>query len=343
MRVIGQMKRSPRLAAIIAFAVIAAPSICAAAEPAVMTRANQKWREARCTLRIELPLKKGTNREGWSRSPLFTVGLAQIQTAFGVRKTSTTAKGERMFYYALEVSDRDALAPILAGESIPPGTRFIAEGWSLARPEKQEGVYLQLRFEALPQVKARLRFLPPGKFGSTRVDVSFVTFDFFPLSQFETVERYSRIEAFQLQAADEQLTVPAPTQLPIRAQEGAPVARTPSAEPAPFKPAVRLLAVSCQPAQLRAGDEVEIVLNYAVEGIPAGASFEVVERREILRDEEALGTFEKPLGRMAGTFTSTLRVRIPETAPPALYSVRGTVTMAGSTSTATALLEVIGQ
>jgi len=326
------MRTTIGLLTVIVCVLLTAPSIEAATEPAVVTRANQKWREAHCTIRIAVPLKKGKNSEGWTRSPIFGVGFVPVSTPIGTHMNAGTAKGERPFYYTMEVSDRDALAPLLSGNAIQPGTRFIAEGWFLSQPEKPAGPYLQLRFEAMPQVKARFWFLPRGSFGGA---------DSFPIAQFEPVERYLRIEAFKLEAADERLTEVAAVTVP--AAPAAVQAPAPAVASTPFKPSVRMLAVSSQPAQVRAGDEMEIVLTYVVEGIPPGTSFEVVERREILRGEAVTGTFDKPLGREAGTFTSKQRVRIPASAPAALYHVHGTVTMVGISSSSTALLEVLGQ
>jgi hypothetical protein len=107
-----------------------------------------------------------------------------------------------------------------------------------------------------------------------------------------------------------------------------------------YRPALRVVAVACQPARVLAGEEVELVLTYSVEGIPPGASFEVAERREILSGETVIATFDKPMSRLADTYTSVQRVSIPGGAKAGLYTVRGTVAMAGISASGTALLEV---
>lgn len=329
-----------RLGGILTGVALALPAIATStADPAVVAAANQKWREAHCTIRISVELKKGKNSEGWSRSPMYSVGMMHTSTPTGILVEPATAQGEKAFYFTMEVSDRDAVAPLLSGSSIPAGTEFIAEGWFLQRPEKQEGPYLQLRFARMPQVKARFWFLLRGSFRGAAG---------FPIKHFEPVERYLRIEAFKLEAADERLTPVASTApgaggnqvIESPSPTSRPAALPVASSAAPFKPSVRVLAIACQPARLGPGDEVDLVMTYVIDGIPPGNSFEVVERREILRDGTVVGSFETPLGRLAGTFASTQRVKIPESAAAGLYTARGSATMAGVTSSAEALLEV---
>lgn len=285
----------------------------ASAEAPALAQANARWRGARCRIRYDIEIKKGTNKEGWSRSPIML----------------SSGGNEKPFNFLFEVSNRDALAGILRDGRVPAGTDFVAAGWNLVDPAKQRGLYLELRFANAP-VTARWWFIGRGH----------VSGDSFPLERLEQVERYLRIDAFALAAANDQL-VAVPADRAVGSAAGQPAAAAPPAAAATvYKPRLRMVAVAAQPAQLEAGSEVDLVLSYVVDGIPPGASFEVVERREIALAGTVVAAFDQALSRVADTYNSAQRVRLPALAAKGLYTVRGRVTMGGVVAEATGLLEV---
>ncbi len=279
-----------------------------------LARVNQRWQGARCRLRYEMKIKRGRNSEGWSRAPHMMY----------------QSPGERVLNLIFEVSDRAALerAGILRGGAIPVGTDFIAKGWGLLAPEDAKGVFLELRFADAP-VDARWLFIGQGHFSPKS----------FPLSRLDEVERYMRLQAFAIAAADEQLVETPKTPAASASPAGPGAARSGSRENA-YSPMITMVAVAAQPAEAVAGGVVALVLTYEVSGIPPGARFLVVERREIDLAGHVVAQFEQKLQRVADTFTSTQQIRIPATASSGLYTVRGTATMAGLSASGTALLAV---
>lgn len=281
-----------------------------------LARANQRWKGARCRIRYDLEIKKDRNSEGWSRSRFMLLN----------------EPGEKPFALLFEVSDRAALGAVLRGDSVPVGTEFVVEGWHLVRPDQERGLALDMRFADAPDVVARWWFVAQGN----------TTPEKFPLARLEQVERYMRIQAVALAAADERLVAAAPaaaaTAAAASATAAAPAAGSPG--PAAFKPALRLIAVAAQPAEVAAGDEIELVLTFEVGGLPPGAPFEVVERREIRSGEATVASFEQALARAAGTYTSSQRVRLPPAAAPGLYTLRARLTLAGTTAEGSALFGV---
>lgn len=282
-----------------------------------LERANQRWKGARCRIRYDLKIKRGKNDEGWSRSPIMWY----------------QERGEEPFHLIFEVSDRARLAAVMAGDFVPVGTEFVVEGWHLVRPGEQRGLALDMRFAAAPEVVARWWFKDEQAFSP----------ETFPLQRLEQVERYMRIQAVALAAADERLAaVPAAGSAESAASKsGAAPAPAPSPSPSgAFKPFVKLLAAAVQPAQIAPGGEIDLVLSYEIGGVPPGAAFEVFERREILTGETSIARFEQPLARGAGTYTSSQRIRLPPQAARGLYTLRASIDLAGVSASGKALFAV---
>ena len=77
---------------------------------------NERWAGAECTIRFEVPIKKGQDKNGWSGS-IWIVPGTQIDK---------DQPGAKLF-----VSNRDRLP----GGRVYPGTSFVAEGWSFEDPK----------------------------------------------------------------------------------------------------------------------------------------------------------------------------------------------------------------
>ncbi len=299
-------------AALVVLALVTPPR-AAGVEPS-LARANQRWGGAACATRYPIPIKKKVDREGASRSPLWML---------------PSTKGEKNLGLVYTVSSRAAIAGLLIGDEIPAGTQLVSLGWSLSRPEAEEGLGLSLRFRDAP-AELRVGFIPA--FGSA---------DSLPLARLEQVERYARLEAFVCAAADERLTEPPATSPPVPhvpARPPAAVAPPPRAPAASF--ALQLHATAVRPPSVAAGGTIELVLTYELVGGGLDGPLEVVERREILRSERVLRTLESPLVRPAGVHSSAQSLRLPSTLEPGLYTLRGSVLAGGREAIATALFEV---
>jgi hypothetical protein len=291
----------------------AAPRSAAAVD---LEQANLRWRDARCQLRIPLAIGKKKNSMGWSYSPWYQVTEYKPDFAF-------------RFY----VSDRQQISHLLYDKTLHAGTTFICQGWRMPNPKKSRGLWLDLRFADLP-VDAHIEFLMKR-----------------PDKNFANPERYMRVTAFQIQATDEQLvqvptttapvrTAPVTGPAPPRAAPPRPPALPPQVESEPAAPELRIIAVAVQPARAAPGEEIAMVISYEVDGVPPGSSFEVLERREILRGAQRLAGFEERLRRTGGTFTSSQSVRLPPDVERGLYTLWAELAMAGGKTTGSALFEV---
>jgi hypothetical protein len=113
---------------------------------------------------------------------------------------------------------------------------------------------------------------------------------------------------------------------------------SPAAAPAAVAPSLSIVAVSAQPAQIRRGENVDLVVHYAVGGPASGLRVE--ERRELTKDGVAIVQMSDTLTRTAGSHTSARPVRVPSDAAPGIYTVRITLVAAGAEASGTALFEV---
>ena len=109
-----------------------------------------------------------------------------------------------------------------------------------------------------------------------------------------------------------------------------------------YRPAAEILVVSVQPPSIRAGGEVQLVVNYTISGLPEGARFEVTERRTLQHEGRPLTSSDAPTARSNGTYTSALAAKIPASAPPGIYRLEVEVGLPGAESAAGgALFEVV--
>jgi len=274
-----------------------------------LERANLRWTNARCQLRLPLMVGKKTNSKGWSYSPWYQV------------------EGSKpAYYYRFYVSDRRRISHLLDGKTLRVGTTCISRGWRMEESKKSRSLWLDLQFADLP------------------VDAHFEFWLKHPDQNFALAENYMRVTAFQVQAMDEQLVDVSTASTTSQAVPDV-VSRPPTALPQPVAsepaaPDLRIVAVAVQPARVAPGGEVTLVITYEVSGVPPGPGFEVLERREILRGGQQLAAFEERLQRTNNTFTSSQPLGLPPDVAPGIYTLWAEVVMAGSKATGTALFEV---
>ena len=103
---------------------------------------------------------------------------------------------------------------------------------------------------------------------------------------------------------------------------------------------INVLSVSVQPARITRGESVDLVVGYTVAGLPAGASIDVEEQRELLKDGTTIVQLSDPLLRTGGSHTSARSVRVPADAAPGVYTLRISLRAPGSQAAGTALFEV---
>lgn len=282
-----------------------------------LEQVDARWKNARCRLRLPLIIGKKKNSQGWSYTPWYSV---------------TTSKPD--FAFRFYVSHRQKIAHLLHDKTLQVGTTFISQGWTLKEGKKSRSLWLHLRFADLP-VDAHVEFWMKR-----------------PDKNFAIAERYMRVTAFQIQAMDEQLvnvptmappvrSVPAAGSAPPRSAPPRPPALPPQVESESTAPELRIIAVAVQPARAAPGGEIALVITYEVNGVPPGSSFEVLERREILRGGQLLASFEERLRRTGDTFTSSQSVRLPPDVEPGLYTLWAELSMAGAKTTGSALIEVV--
>jgi 2-oxoglutarate dehydrogenase E2 component (dihydrolipoamide succinyltransferase) len=140
-----------------------------------------------------------------------------------------------------------------------------------------------------------------------------------------------------------QPTTPPPAPAPV-APQPAPAVPQPAAQPAPAVPAaaatIKVLAVSVRPPQIAAGGQVQLVINYEVGGLAAGATLDLTEERQLVLGNAVITTLTDSVARTAGPYTSSKPVTVPATATKGLYTLRARVFAGSVTSAGTAVFQV---
>jgi membrane-associated protease RseP (regulator of RpoE activity) len=90
---------------------------------------------------------------------------------------------------------------------------------------------------------------------------------------------------------------------------------------------IRLGRISVVPARTAPGQEVTFTIKYWVTG--GGNPVQVVERREIVKDRQALANWEDTFSRSRGVFTSEKPVTVAPQAAPGKYLARITLSAGG--------------
>ncbi|HPR65210.1 MAG TPA: hypothetical protein PK014_13450 [Thermoanaerobaculia bacterium] len=281
-----------------------APSVPASyvpAEPITLESVNREWTGARAQIRYPFKIEKGSDSEGWSESKWAKFPQDDTEVRF-------------------MVTNRDSLRPIIPKKKILVGASLICDGWSLRRPSKGKDLQVDFHFE---KYSARARIIFEDK----------------DLEDLPDAERFLRLQILKLYGKSEQLSsVPLSAPGPGYAPPAATAPTAPSGQA--FKPQVEILSTSVQPVRVRAGEQVDLVIHYRVQGIPPSTSFEAVELRALYMGDKKLASFRDPIARGSGSFTSSKKVKVPSSAKPGVYRFTARIEFAGSEAEAEAIFEV---
>ena len=280
---------------------------------------NERWEGAECALRVPFEFKKKRPDDGWYESTFYA---AQRQV-----------EGIKLLQFRLKLRDLRPLADRMAARHLVAGTRFRCEGWKFRDADGYDHAFLSLR-SVLGDVEGELWLWA----GSSHPE----------LKQVERIEQYLRLSILEVRAASETLqrvaVAPArPAALPapaISAEPFAPTSAASATATAVFRPRVEILAVAVDPPQVAPGTRVDLVVHYSVDGLPPGASFEVVETRTLLRGQASLTETAEPVARTNGTYTSSQQAPVPADAPRGVYRLEVVLRLAGAEAAGAALFEV---
>jgi len=303
------------LAATLVYAVAGAallltltPSPALASKRLSLQEANRRWRGARCRSLQEISVKGGQDRHGVSKSRwLFWDKHGGNHRA------------------RLYIENADALVPRFGRQIVPAGTELRAIGWGEVKPGGS--VFLEVEVADLP-VKAKLFYWDDwiGKVTEKRLD------------QFE---RWVRFEVFQILETPDEKIVDVPRS-GGRSSGAATAVPPPVPRPDVTKGSMglRVLAASVEPVRVAPGDQVRLVITYAVDGVAAGITLAVTERRTILQRGVPLTTVEEVVRRPAGVHQSRQPMQIPAGLAAGVYELQVTVRAPGVLGEGSAVFEV---
>lgn len=261
---------------------------------ALLKRLNTRWVGAEARMRVSIPIKDKIDGEGWSKSPILMHDAVN--------------DGDQRFFFRVQVSNRRSLGNFIAGDQLLAGTAFRAVGWGFENPDRAKGLFLKLNFVDVP-ASMRWTFSKRG----------FSTKPAFNAEELGHIERYLRLDAFELRAAEEKLALVAPAATPT------PLPLPPTPMPTLRRPAITQLVVDVQPREAVPGEEIRLVVSYELSGLRRDESREVTEIRRITSRGTLVSTFENRVARSSGRVMSALPVRIPPDAAPGLYTAGTTL------------------
>jgi len=281
------------------------PADAAKRDDTLVREVNSRWDGARCRLLFDIPIKKKTDSDGWSKS-------VWIVPAEGRKVRKGTTAG------LMWVSDR-SVAP---GGVLRAGTTFIADGWAFKKPKSQDGIYLELRVEGS---SARVRFEPCGAWAKN-----------FDVGELQDIDRWVRMDILSVSAADERLVDvnPAPPPAPAVSPAG------PASLGTPAGADLAILGTTTEPLAVSPGQTIDLSVTYEVTGVAPGSEIEVLERRVILQDGEILTTLEASVRRGPGTHRSTQSLTIPASIAPGVYEMRARIFGAEAEASGETLFQV---
>jgi hypothetical protein len=205
------------------------------------------------------------------------------------------------------VSDREALREVLPQKNLLQGVRLVCERWTVQNPKKGRGIQVDFRFQNYP-ARARAEF---------NTD----------LEHLSDVERFLEANVMVVSGLGElEPAVAGPTASEV-------------AESATGERRLEIESAHVQPAVTRAGEQVELVIEYSISGGGAGPT-EVRERRIVAKAMEELASFESLAERRPGAHTSVQSVRIPAGTAPGFYSFKAEVSLGELSDDYTVLFEV---
>ena len=136
---------------------------------------------------------------------------------------------------------------------------------------------------------------------------------------------------------------PARVDFPDRPAEEERLVDVPITRPAPAvvsDPELVIVAVSVEPPQVDRGQPANLIVSYSLAGVPAGATLDVEERRELIKDGASIQQMQDTLSRASGPHNSSKPIVIPPTAAPGIYVLKVTLSAPGVWAEKTAIFEV---
>ena len=210
-----------------------------------LEEANQRWAGARCRSRQALTLKKGKNKEGWTK------------TAWLFWDEDGGNQRARVWF-----TEAEALRQAQGHNFIPVGSEFIATGWRVE--DSGNSVILELELAGTSsRVKVYFWDSWVGRVGLPRLHdfEQWARFDLFELTSVPT-ERLVDVGA--------SVSPPSPAPASGPAHEIRPMAAT--------APRIDVLATAVEPSSVAPGGEIHLVVIYTLQGLPEGGEVEVEER-----------------------------------------------------------------
>lgn len=272
-------------------------------EQAALDKANREWSGASCRTRLPIEVKKPKKNDWTKCKPIFY----------------TEQRGNERV--KVSVSDGAAVHRAFYGGVIPPGTEVKAVGWSASKGG--DNLCLELELAGHP---VRLKVFYGADWGEIGI------------GRMDEFERWAKYDFLDVISNPSEGLVEVPVS--AGADPRPPVTRPASPSASTGPPVVKIDAVAVQPARIAAGASTELIVTYTVGGVPAGATFEVAELREIFLGEQRIASFEERLRRTDGTHPSRQSLTIPAGTAPGVYTLRATLVMAGREVAGSALFEV---
>jgi len=136
---------------------------------------------------------------------------------------------------------------------------------------------------------------------------------------------------------------PANVDFPDRPAEEEQLVDVPNTQPAPAvvsDPKLVIVAVSVEPPQVDAGQAANLIVSYSLTGVPAGATLDVEERRELIKEGASIQQMLDTLPRGSGPHNSSKPIVVPLEAAPGIYTLKVTLSAAGVWAEKTAIFEV---
>jgi hypothetical protein len=269
-----------------------------------LDEANQRWAGAHCRSRQGLTLRKGKNKEGWTK------------TAWLFWDEDGGNQRARVWF-----TEAEALRRTLGNNFIPVGSEFIARGWRI--DDSGNSLILELELAGTSsRVKVYFWDSWVGRVGLPRLH------DF---------EQWARFDLFELTSVpSEQLVdVAGPTAEPRPTQSPQSELLPPTAME------IDLLAASAEPSRVTPGEEIQLVAIYAVQGVPPGQQVTVVEKRFILHAGKVVTTLEASAHREPGTHRSSQSLRLPGDVKAGIYELRLSLEADGAGAQGSTIFEVL--
>lgn len=274
--------------------------------PLTLSNVNSRWKGASARTRINLPVKKGSSKEGWSSSEWMRAEGEAIKMRFSVNR-------------------REDLREVLPQKNLLAGVELVCDGWSVQNPKKGMGIQVDFHFVNYT-ARARAEF---------NTD----------LEHLGDVERFLRFNVMAVTRADERLTpastpTAAATRSPLASAAVEAAASGSSGGAVPRTRTLDIRSAEVRPAVIGAGDEVSLAIEYVVSS-GNGSAVQVEETRTVTKGTETVASFASSLERTPGTYTTVQLIRIPPDAPAGFYSFKAQVSFAELDDEFTVLFEVL--